>query len=229
MKTIGIVIPCFNEGPSLNLLIEKLSKINDSNIHFLIVDNGSDDDTSIILKTLVFPKNVSTIRLEVNQGYGSGILSGLRILQTDYVGWTHADLQTDPQDVPLFINEINNEVDFLKGKRYGRPLIDQFFTHCMSALFSVVYRKLIYDINAQPTIMKREIFEKWVSPPDDFALDLFAYLESVRLGHQIVRRQVNFKKREFGNSHWNTGLKSRIIFIKRTIKIGIKLRAKAFK
>ena len=34
-----------------------------------------------------------------NQGYGYGILAGLRSCVSPYLAWTHADMQTDPADV----------------------------------------------------------------------------------------------------------------------------------
>jgi len=39
------------------------------------------------------------VRVPVNQGYGLGILSGLRAATGEIIGWTHADLQTDVMDV----------------------------------------------------------------------------------------------------------------------------------
>ena len=44
MKTITLVIPCFNEHESLPTLIKELEKV-DRNISFLVVDNGSEDNT----------------------------------------------------------------------------------------------------------------------------------------------------------------------------------------
>ena len=51
MKTVTLIIPCFNEYESLSLLIKELEKV-DSGIEFLIVDNGSKDNTKNYLKIL---------------------------------------------------------------------------------------------------------------------------------------------------------------------------------
>ena len=224
MTSVGIVIPCYNESKSLPKLIERLSKINLPNVKYMILDNGSTDETSKILGTVELPKNVSIHRIEHNQGYGFGIISGLKILDTDYVGWTHADLQTDPRDVLLFLGDISGGAKFLKGLRYGRPVSDRFFTTGMSIIVSFLFQRVVRDINAQPTIISREVFERWQNPPNDFSLDLFAYIESMRLGHEIRRRPVNFGKREHGKSHWNQGLRSRLKFIRRTLIMAFNLR-----
>jgi len=223
VTTVGIVIPCFNEAQSLPELLQRIKKCYHSQIYFLLVDNGSQDGTSDFLKNVELPMNVSTLRIENNQGYGYGIISGLKELKTDYVGWTHADLQTDPGDVTLFLGLINSGVDFLKGKRYGRPLTDRIFTWGMSVFVTILFKKKMSDINAQPTILRKEIFNAWKNPPYDFSLDLFAYIHAAQNKCSVERVNVNFGRRKWGNSHWNTGLVSRYRFIKRTLSMAFGL------
>jgi glycosyltransferase involved in cell wall biosynthesis len=224
MISLGIVIPCYNESESLGKLLDKLSETYNSNLKYLILDNGSTDETPRLLSEIKLPINVSTYRIERNQGYGFGITTGLNILDTDYVGWTHADLQTDPRDVLLFFDDISNGAKFLKGLRQGRPVSDRFFTAGMSILISLLFQKVVRDVNAQPTIISRKVFEHWQNPPKDFSLDLFAYIEAMKQGHEVKRHPVNFGKREHGESHWNRGLKSRLKFIRRTLTMAVNLR-----
>jgi glycosyltransferase involved in cell wall biosynthesis len=226
MITVGIVIPCYNESKSLPELIAKLSETKNFNVKYLILDNGSTDETPGLLGEIELPANVSTHRIERNQGYGFGITTGLKMLETDYVGWTHADLQTDPRDVLLFLDDVSDGARFVKGLRRGRPFSDRFFTAGMSIFISILFQKVVRDINAQPTIISREVFEHWQNPPSDFSLDLFAYIGSMKLGHEVKRRPVNFGKREHGKSHWNRGVKSRLKFIQRVLSMAFNLRFK---
>ncbi|MFP3686180.1 glycosyltransferase, partial [Bacillus sp. SIMBA_026] len=80
---------------------------------------------------------IRTVRVEKNQGYGFGILSGLRAAEGRILAWTHADMQTDPADalkgLALFEQAADPERLFVKGKRHGRPLGDVAFTVGMSA------------------------------------------------------------------------------------------------
>ena len=164
------------------------------------------------------------MHIENNQGYGFGIIQGLNHLSDDYVGWTHADLQTDPSDILKFLPSINQGIDFMKGNRVGRPVIDRFFTWGMTVLISALFLQRMHDINAQPTIFHRDLLTQWHNPPNDFALDLYAYLVAVKLDCTIVRKKVNFGPRRWGNSHWNTGLSARLKFIQRTLRIAFRLR-----
>ena len=87
-------------------------------------------------------------------------------------------------------------------------------------------KKFLFDINAQPNIFSRELFDNWKNPPYDFALDLFALYEAKKCGYEIYRFPVIFPKRIYGFSSWNTGIKAKIKFIKRTIEYSFELKNK---
>lgn len=224
MKTVGIAIPCYNEGDSINELVNKCEATSNTRVKFLIVNNGSTDNTFTVLSQRSLPPNVEVLHIQENKGYGFGILEGLKTLDTDFVGWTHADLQTDPSDVLLFLPCIDDGADFMKGLRVGRPLLDRFFTGGMSVIVSAMFMRKIRDVNAQPTILDKRLLNQWSNPPKDFALDLYAYLIAVTMKCNIQRKRVFFGPRKWGNSHWNTNLFARILFIKRTLKFALKLR-----
>ena len=99
--------------------------------------------------------------MPVNQGYGYGILHGLKSCNSEYVGWTHADMQTDPNDVVKawgIAKESPEKNVYVKGNRKGRPLGDSFFTWGMGVFESIYMGKKLYDINAQPNIFPKSFF-----------------------------------------------------------------------
>lgn len=226
---LSIVIPCFNEGMNIPLLVEKVSTIKTSSIEFVFVNNGSTDRSKEILnQALKLNSNIRVIHLEQNIGYGHGILSGLKAASGEFLGWTHADLQTDLNDLLVAYKEMEKDQFstnlFIKGKRFGRPFVDFFFTFGMSIFESLYLKTFLFDINAQPTIFHRSFFKTWENPPLDFALDLYAYYLAKRANLKIIRFPVLFGPRFFGPSHWNTGFKARIKFIKRTINFSSNLK-----
>lgn len=226
---LSVIIPCFNEAENIPLILSRFNEvINRNDIEVILVNNGSNDDSENVLANLL-PKYsfAKTTKVEINQGYGFGILSGLKIAQGEYIGWTHADMQTDPNDVIKALNIIekeNCEKILVKGNRKGRPLFDVFFTFGMGCFETLLMGQFLWDINAQPNIFSRELFEKWQNPPFDFALDLFALYEAKRKKYKIVRFPVVFPERLHGKSHWNTGLQAKWKFIKRTIEFSFKLK-----
>lgn len=128
----SIVVPCYNEEENIPLLLKRFEEvIKRDDMEVILVDNGSTDGSARVLSELVpgyaFARTVS---VEVNQGYGYGILQGLKECRGEYIGWTHADLQTDPGDIVRALELIEKErgLVFVKGNRKGRPLFDVFFT-----------------------------------------------------------------------------------------------------
>jgi glycosyltransferase involved in cell wall biosynthesis len=222
--SLGIVVPCYNESASLAELVKKLSNQNLRHIQFVLVNNGSTDETSEILNRIELPINIGWIQVPVNLGYGHGILAGLKHLKTDYLGWIHADLQTDPIDLLHFQSQVEANMEFLRGRRKGRPRLDRFFTAGMSLVLSIIFGRILRDINGQPTIVKRSLYEEWREPPYDFGFDLYSYVHAIRNKARISRVDINFGPRNFGKSSWNSGLNSRFRFIQRTLSLALKLR-----
>ena len=228
----SLVIPCFNEQGTIKLLLERTKNLFiDNKIELILVNNGSTDNTKNIISELIvdYP-HAKYISFKKNLGYGGGILKGLSHCKGEIIGWTHADLQTDPLDCIKAFKEYENvsrgQNVFIKGNRKKRPLNDQFFTFGMSLFETFLLRKLIYDVNAQPTIFPKKFFDSWINPPKDFSLDLYSYYLAQKKNYEIRRIPVDFLKRISGESKWNTNFISRVRFILRTIKYSFKLKSK---
>lgn len=232
MIKLSLVIPCYNEARGLPKLVDRcLELLQNEEIEVILVNNGSSDDSAEIFRDIA-AKNYHRLKLvdvKVNQGYGHGILQGLKAAKGTYVGWTHADMQTDPLDSTraLKLIERSEQPIFVKGRRYGRPWTDVIFTVGMSVYESFLLKAPLWDINAQPTFFPRSFFEAWSEPPADFSLDLFAYISAKKVGLKIARFKVRFGKREFGTSSWNVDWASKKKFIKRTIQFSRELKKRA--
>lgn len=226
---MSVVIPCYDEAENIPLILERFNEVIGSRcIEVILVNNGSRDNSAEVLDELL-PKYpfAKTVLVEVNQGYGYGILQGLKEADGDYIGWTHADMQTDPKDVVKsyeLIERAQGEAIYVKGNRKGRPLFDQFFTTGMSVFESLYFGMSMTDINAQPNIFPRSFYEKWSNPPYDFSLDLYAAYMAGKLKLKMVRFPVVFPERIHGQSKWNTGLGAKWKFIKRTMEFSKKLK-----
>lgn len=229
-----IVVPCYNEAENIPLILERFAKIIEKrNIDVILVNNGSTDGSAEVINELL-PKYefASEVFVPVNKGYGYGIIQGLKAAEGEYIGWTHADMQTDPQDVARaydIIEKSSNKNIYIKGNRKGRPLFDQLFTDGMSIFETFYFGIKMQDINAQPNIFPKKFFETWQNPPDDFALDLYALYMAKKFDLKICRIKVVFPKRIHGHSKWNTGLKSKWKFILRTLKFSYELKKKGIK
>ena len=230
-NNFSIVIPCYNESGNLLKLIDICKKELCANgVEVILIDNGSTDGSDKILKTIKdLDQLLKTYRLEKNQGYGGGIIYGLSKAKGKYIGWTHADLQTDPADVLNGFKLMDSDKIFVKGSRVGRPIADNIFSIGMGIFESIILRTKLWEINAQPTIFSKKFFLSWSDPPEDFSLDLYSYVMAKKNNLSIKRLTVFFPERFYGNSSWNTGLKSKLALIQRTIKFSFQLKKRISK
>jgi len=227
---VSLVIPCYNEAASLPVLFARCADVlSGSEIEVVFVDNGSTDHSAKVFQELL-PSHpfARSVKVAVNGGYGLGILTGLQAATGQFLGWTHADLQTDPGDVLRAVDIIKRAPDptnlFIKGRRVERPFMDQVFTVGMAVFETVLLRQRMWDINAQPTVFSRRFYTAWTRPPHDFSLDLFAYYQARKMNLRVVRFSVRFCKRLHGTSHWNVDWASKRKFIRRTIDYTLRLR-----
>lgn len=224
----SVVVPCYNEEKNLDRLMERFAPIQEKlasagkELELVLVENGSADNSREKIADIVQARTyVKEVRIDVNQGYGYGILQGLAACTGEFLFWIHADLQLPPEAIldMISILDENTEPDklFIKGSRQNRPLSDRFFTWGMGIFESFYLGVRLRDINAQPTCIPRTFYESWSDPPYDFSLDLYTYYMAVKSGLELRRVPVVQSERTEGTSSWNTGMASRIKFIRRTL------------
>ncbi len=221
----SVIVPCYNEEENIPLIVSKFHKIikeSDEEIEVIFVNNGSIDDSKKIFAQNISKANqdIKVLNIEKNIGYGHGILSGLKIAKGDILAWTHVDLQTDPADVLVALNEYNRYNDsqiVIKGKRRNRNLLDSFFTWAMQVYCTIALKIKLNDINAQPKLFSKTFFNQHFSfAPQDFSLDLFLLIKAKKFG-LIKTIDVKFNKRKYGEAKGGGSIKGKVKLIQRTI------------
>jgi Glycosyltransferases, probably involved in cell wall biogenesis len=102
---LTIIIPVYNEIKSINILLNKVLKQNIDKQIILIDDYSKDGSREEILTN--FRDRVDKIILhEKNLGKGAAIINAKNYIQGDYVIIQDADLEYDPNQYKLFIDEV---------------------------------------------------------------------------------------------------------------------------
>lgn len=227
---LSVVLPCYNEQDNLRALFSKMEKIGEeeSLIEFIVVNNGSKDNSQEILEQLVgesnLKKRIKIVRVLENQGYGYGILEGLKKAQGDVLSFTHADMQTDLKDVVQGFSLFKEKyLEFkkpilVKGNRTKRGFFDKFFSMGMEWVVYLFLKVRVKDINAQPKIFSKEFYLEFVEEkaPWDFSLDLFLLIQAKKIG-KIIQFDTRFLKRQHGEAKGGGSLKGKIKLILRTL------------
>ena len=224
---ISIIFPCYNEEHSLKTLIQKLNHFPQQyDVEFIIVENGSTDNSRTLLQHIHSPY-IHQVYIDHNQGYGYGIIQGLKTAKGDYVGWMHSDLQYNPDDLTIFLDYLqkhSNDRLFLKGKRLNRTPLDKFFTFNMGIFDSILFGCKMSEIMSSPTIAPRSLFPRPDDLPLDFSIDIYTYVLAKQSQLKIIHLPIHLKRRKAGKSSWNSGLNSRIKMSRTLISDSLKIR-----
>lgn len=206
---VEIFVPCFNEEKNINPLVDSWSKAIKTaegyELFVTFIDNGSSDSTNNELNKSISSyneKNFKTLTKAKNTGYGSGIMYGITKSNSNFVGWAHADLQFDSNEVVNKLNETFNKIDInqkilLVGSRRNRSIFDIFFTNFMSYIVWIFTKVYVADINGQPKLFNKDLLDQLNDPPDNFNLDLYLVLKASKLKYKILRMDISFKNRIF--------------------------------
>lgn len=206
----SLIIPCYNEGKNLPILVNKYKKflIKPKN-ELVLVNNGSVDDTEKFFKKLAKFKNIRTCKVKRNFGFGYGLKKGILASKGKVVIYSHADLQVNPNDIirsiKLFEKNKHNKKIFIKGNRIkliknNWSFIDMCFSFGYTILCSILFRKKIFDIHAMPVLFSKNLLKNLHYIPNEFSIDLSFYLHSIKNHFKIIRFPVNFdkNKRKYG-------------------------------
>ena len=233
MYVLSVILPCYNESSNIVGIISSIKSAlqGRNDVEIILVDNGSTDSTPQVMEQALqgeHNKQFKTLRIEKNIGYGHGIMEGVRIASGEVIAWTHADLQTDPADVleayKIFFDHPEYPNCILKGRRVGRNPLDALFTGCMSILSTLLLRKHLSDVNAQPKMFHRDFLEKLTESPADFSLDLYLLFQARLHNFPILEYPVKFRKRLHGESKGGGSLKGKWKLIRRTLSYMLKLK-----
>jgi glycosyltransferase involved in cell wall biosynthesis len=165
---ITIIIPCYNEVKTIEIIVNKVLKLNKYKFEIIIIDDCSVDGTREILKDKLSTKVSLIIYNQKNYGKGYCIKKGIEKSQGDIILIQDADLEYDPNDYPKLINPIiNNYADVVYGSRFvgGDEKRVLFFWHTvankMLTLLSNIFSNLnLTDMECGYKAFRSEILKK---------------------------------------------------------------------
>lgn len=224
----SVVLPCYNEAQNLPLILEGYGKVWRESCELVLVNNGSTDNSAEVLEhELAKPENAfaRTVLVPVNQGYGYGVMAGVRAARGEVVGISHADMQCPPADLFRAYDMLaQNQHAIVKGKRAQREFSASVVTVGMATIATSVLMTPLTDVNAQPKVFPRSLIEHLTDPPTGFELDLYILYSARQLHWKVLELPVVFGKRAHGTSKWAFSLASRRRHMWATLKYIFHLR-----
>ena len=125
MKIVSILVPCYNEAQSLELLyneiVRVISTLEDYRWEILFVNDGSRDNTMEVIKGLREKDGrISYVDLSRNFGKENAMLAGFDHAKGDAVIIMDADLQHPPAVIPEMIQKWEEGYDDVYAQRKTR-------------------------------------------------------------------------------------------------------------
>jgi len=121
---LSVVIPVFNEAPSLGDLYDRLGqtlKETGQVYEIIFVDDGSQDGSADILRALhAQDRAIRVVRFNRNYGQHAAVLAGMERARGDVVVTLDADLQNPPEEIPRLLARLEKGVDVVGGWRTQR-------------------------------------------------------------------------------------------------------------
>jgi len=120
----SIVVPFFNEQENIPPLYMKLTEVMDGigePYELVFVDDGSKDDSFKVLTEIYeHDRRVNLVRLRRNFGQTPALKAGFDFARGEVIISMDGDLQHDPEEIPRFLEKIEEGFDLVSGWRHNR-------------------------------------------------------------------------------------------------------------
>ena len=213
---VSVVVPVFNEAPSLEALHEGLTTALrtavEGSYEIIAVDDGSSDDSFWVLKTVAAADPcLRVVRLRRNFGQTAAFLAGFDRARGRVIVTIDADLQNDPADIPRLLEKLNEGYDAVSGWRVQRQ--DPFWTRVLPSqvanrLISNVTGLALHDYGCSLKAYRREALEGI-----ELYGELHRFLPAIASaqGITVAEVPVSPRPRRSGSSNYGLGRTLRVL------------------
>jgi glycosyltransferase involved in cell wall biosynthesis len=156
LNKLSIIIPAYNEGPTIHFILDKLQQVillNTIEKEIIIVNDCSKDNTEEAINNYMAENpslNIQYFKHEVNKGKGAALHTGIQKATGDYLIIQDADLEYDPQEYNLLLKPVlDGFADVVYGSRFmgGKPHRISFFWHTIGNKFLTFISNMFTNLN----------------------------------------------------------------------------------
>jgi glycosyltransferase involved in cell wall biosynthesis len=226
MPKYSIVVPFHNEEENVTQLYARLKSVMEQvgdNFELVLVDDGSNDRTYKLLEEIAaVDSRVLVVKLRRNFGQTSALAAGFDNASGLYIIAMDGDLQHDPNEIPAFIEKLEEGYDVVSGWRKER--IDNFVmrripSRCANWLMAKLSEVDIHDFGTTFKAYRREIIH---NIPLYGEMHRFIPALAAWYGASICEIPIKNVMRERGKSHYGIGRTFRVFFDLLTIRFLLK-------
>lgn len=201
---VSVVVPGLNEGESIPELARRVhhALANVSSYELIFVDDGSTDDSwQRIVELNAGDARVRGVQLRKNFGKAMALRAGFSAARSSVLVMMDADLQDDPDDLPRFLEKLEEGFDVVVGWKVKRrdPLNRRLLSKLFNGTVSWLTHVDLHDMNCGFKAYRREVIE---TVP--IYGDLFRFIPALASaeGFRIAEIPIKHHSRKFGRSRY---------------------------
>ena len=226
MAKYSIVVPFHNEEENVTVLYARLKQVMeliDDSFELVLVDDGSSDRTYKLLEEIAaVDSRVLVVKLRRNFGQTSALSAGFDHATGEFILAMDGDLQHDPNDIPAFLEKLDEGYDVVSGWRKSR--IDSFIlrripSSCANWIMARLSGVHIHDFGTTFKAYRREVIQ---NIPLYGEMHRFIPALASWYGASICEIPIRNVNRERGKSHYGIGRTFRVFFDLMTIRFLLK-------
>ena len=220
---LSIIAPVYNEEDSLPHLHQAIHQALDAlelSWEVVLVDDGSSDDSPSVLENLAQndPEHVRVVALRRNFGQTAAIAAGIDYSVGEIIVLIDADLQNDPADIPIMLEQINQGYDVVSGWRQRRK--DTFLTRTLpsrlaNSLISWVTGVHLHDYGCTLKAYRREVITGFRLYGE---MHRFIPVYARMVGARMIELPVRHHPRKYGRAKYGLGRTIKVILDLFTVK-----------
>jgi glycosyltransferase involved in cell wall biosynthesis len=210
----SIVVPFFNEQENIPPLYMKLTEVMDSvgePYELVFIDDGSRDNTFKVLSEIYeHDRRVNLVRLRRNFGQTAALKAGFDYARGEVIVSMDGDLQHDPEEIPRFLEKIEEGFDLVSGWRYQRHdhwLSRQIPSRVANWMMAKLSGVDLHDFGTTFKAYRREIIQEIQLYGE---LHRFIPALAATTGAQIAEIPIENLQRKNGKSNYGIGRTVRV-------------------
>jgi glycosyltransferase involved in cell wall biosynthesis len=219
---LSVVMPVYNERDTIEGMIARVLAVPSPRIELIVVDDGSKDGTSDILRALQGRYPFKLFH-KPNGGKGSALRLGFKEVSGDLVVIQDADTEYSPEEFPELIELIiQGRADVVYGSRFlGRHRVF-LFTHYLGNLFltlltNVLYNTMLTDMETCYKAMRIEVLRSFTLDSNGFGIEPEITAKIFKRGYRVYEVPITYDGRGYEEGKkitWRDGVVALWVLIK---------------
>lgn len=220
MSKLTVIIPCFNERPTISEIVRRVLEVDLKGIDLevVLVDDGSTDGSAEVVARLA--ESIPSIRVVShprNLGKGAAVRSGQTASTGDFVMIQDADLEYDPQNYPALLAPlISGRADAVYGSRFagGRTRRVLLYSHeignrWLTTLSNLATGFNLTDMSTGAKVFRGDLFRSIPISSNGFGFEPEITAKLARLDSRLYEVPIDYHGRSYlagKKVRWKDGL-----------------------